>query len=233
MDEILKDEQIAKAVGRLKDDIHCFRTGVPRNGPNRYLKDNADDTEALLSSYEALQVENERLKRDNEWVRQGLRAQMREDERIKGYVDNSIAANIRREHAEAKAEALQSQLSEREGEVAELTKALTGLTCGGSEFFSRKGERFVADIKACVDYISRLRTSQHETICKEIRARREAEARANTAETALRAMGEAVERCKSLLDYAITPHLPLPQVRQHIADALATLNQPSSQLEAK
>jgi hypothetical protein len=42
-------------------------------------------------------------------------------------------------------------------ENAALTKALTGLTCGGSEFFIRKGDRYVADIPACVGYVQRAR----------------------------------------------------------------------------
>jgi len=38
-------------------------------------------------------------------------------------------------------------------ESADLTRALTSLTHGGSEFFTTKGERYVADIKACVDNV--------------------------------------------------------------------------------
>lgn len=47
-------------------------------------------------------------------------------------------------------------------ESAALTKALTGLTCGGSEFFIRKGDRFVADIDACVAWVKRRDTAAHE-----------------------------------------------------------------------
>jgi len=46
-------------------------------------------------------------------------------------------------------------------ENAALTKALTGLTCGGSEFFIRKGDRYVADIPACVGYVQRAREAAH------------------------------------------------------------------------
>ena len=46
-------------------------------------------------------------------------------------------------------------------ESAELTRALTGLTCGGSEFFIRKGGRYVADIKACVDWVRRRDRDAH------------------------------------------------------------------------
>lgn len=48
-----------------------------------------------------------------------------------------------------------------EAENEALTKALTGLTCGGSEFFSRKGDRYVADIAACVAWVRRNKTEAH------------------------------------------------------------------------
>lgn len=47
-------------------------------------------------------------------------------------------------------------------ENAALTKALTGLTCGGSEFFVRKGDRYVADIDACVAWVRRRDSNAHE-----------------------------------------------------------------------
>jgi len=47
-------------------------------------------------------------------------------------------------------------------ESADLTKALTGLTCGGSEFFIRKGDRYVADIDACVAWVRRRDSNAHE-----------------------------------------------------------------------
>jgi len=52
-------------------------------------------------------------------------------------------------------------LDELTAESAALTKALTGLTCGGSEFFVRKGDRYVADIPACVGYVKRARDDAH------------------------------------------------------------------------
>lgn len=61
-------------------------------------------------------------------------------------------------------------------EIAALTKALTGLTCSGSEFFIRKGDRYTADVPACVDYVRKTREMQHRIIVREITARREAEA---------------------------------------------------------
>jgi hypothetical protein len=57
----------------------------------------------------------------------------------------------------AKTDTVESLLAE----VHELTKALTGLTCGGSEFFSRRGERYVADIPACVEYVRRAQRDYH------------------------------------------------------------------------
>jgi hypothetical protein len=61
-------------------------------------------------------------------------------------------------------------------ESHELTKALTGLTCGGSEFFIRKGDRYIADIKACVDYVRRRDTDAHSHIVRAITGRQAAEA---------------------------------------------------------
>lgn len=54
-----------------------------------------------------------------------------------------------------------SELEEARREVDELTKALTGLTCGGSEFFIRKGDRYVADIDACVAWVRRSKQDAH------------------------------------------------------------------------
>lgn len=56
---------------------------------------------------------------------------------------------------------LERRVAELEAESAELTKALTGLTCGGSEFFLRKGTRYVADIPACVAWIERRDRDAH------------------------------------------------------------------------
>jgi hypothetical protein len=65
-------------------------------------------------------------------------------------------------------------------ESAELTKALTGLTCGGSEFFVRRGERYVADVKACVEYVRESQRKCHERWANAERKARDAEARALT-----------------------------------------------------
>ena len=42
--------------------------------------------------------------------------------------------------------------------------ALVAQTCSGSEFFIRDGDGFRVDVPACVEYIKRVRISQHETI---------------------------------------------------------------------
>lgn len=60
-------------------------------------------------------------------------------------------------------------------ESAELTKALTGLTCGGSEFFIRKGDRYVADIDACVSWVRRAKGDAHRRSLEAIKARQAAE----------------------------------------------------------
>lgn len=59
-------------------------------------------------------------------------------------------------------------IRKQEEEIAALTKALTGLTCGGSEFFTRKGDRYVADISACVEYVKRVRSDQHTRIIEAV-----------------------------------------------------------------
>lgn len=61
-----------------------------------------------------------------------------------------------------------------EAESAELTKALTGLTRGGSEYFIRKGDRFTADISACVAYVREVRAGSHRAILDAIKAKNEA-----------------------------------------------------------
>lgn len=71
----------------------------------------------------------------------------------------------------AKTDTVESLLAE----VHELTKALTGLTCGGSEFFSRRGERFVADIPACVEYVRRSQRDYHERTLRFAERARKAE----------------------------------------------------------
>lgn len=73
------------------------------------------------------------------------------------------------DHTELKRLAEQDELL---NEISALTKALTGLTCGGSEFFCRKGDRYVADVKACVEYVQRTRRDAHERWLSEAKQRR-------------------------------------------------------------
>lgn len=73
------------------------------------------------------------------------------------------------EHTELKRLAEQDELL---NEISALTKALTGLTCGGSEFFCRKGDRYVADVKACVEYVQRTSRDAHERWLSEAKQRR-------------------------------------------------------------
>lgn len=60
--------------------------------------------------------------------------------------------------------------------VHELTKALTGLTCSGSEFFLCRHGRYVADIPACLEYINRQREVAHDRAKRLVKIEREASA---------------------------------------------------------
>lgn len=71
-------------------------------------------------------------------------------------------------------------------ESAALTKALTGLTCNGSEFFIRKGDRYVADINACVSWVRRVKADAHRMTVDAIIDRKAADARAAMLLEALR-----------------------------------------------
>ena len=92
--------------------------------------------------------------------------------------DHSITSLIE------KLEGAEAKNAELLAEVEALTKALTGLTCGGSEFFIRKGDRYVADIKACLDWVRRAKNDAHRRSVVAIK-------RAQVAENALRAQSEA------------------------------------------
>lgn len=69
---------------------------------------------------------------------------------------------------------LRAELSDAWSHVHELTKALTGLTCGGSEFFIKRRGYYIADIPACVDWVRRRERIAHEQIVKLTVARKEA-----------------------------------------------------------
>lgn len=92
---------------------------------------------------------------------------------------------------EVTAASAQARIAELEAENEALTKALTGLTCGGSEFFTRKGDRYVADIKACVDWVRRAKNDAHRRSVVAIKRATAAEARADKLLDALRAVDYA------------------------------------------
>lgn len=93
--------------------------------------------------------------------------------------ERAVTVPLTAEMARALADLYLDMKAERDAlilESAELTKALTNLTCGGSEFFIRKNGRYVADIPACVDWVRRRDTSAHEHIVREVRRTKAAEA---------------------------------------------------------
>lgn len=54
----------------------------------------------------------------------------------------------------AEAEDLRRQLAEADDWIREATKAITGLTCGGSEYFTRRvRDVYRADLPFCVQHI--------------------------------------------------------------------------------
>jgi hypothetical protein len=114
------------------------------------------------------------------------------------------ASPVRVDHARArllaKADAIHALYAETiralGAESAALTKALTGLTCNGSEFFIRKGDRYTADIDACVTWVRRAKEDAHRRTVDAIRDRQAAEARA-------RALQSKVEVAEGALREAV------------------------------
>ena len=66
--------------------------------------------------------------------------------------------------------------------------------CGGSEFFVRKGRRYVADIPACVAWVRRAREEGHYGRVRVQLEAKASEARALKAEAARAEAREALER---------------------------------------
>lgn len=99
-----------------------------------------------------------------------------------GPVANEEAARELVDQVFAALQSAEARAQEAEQERDELQKALTGLTCGGSEFFVRKGDRFAADIDACVAWVRRSKEDAHRRSLEAIKARQSAEARAQAAE---------------------------------------------------
>lgn len=85
---------------------------------------------------------------------------------------------------------LRALVEKRERQLRELSIALTSLTCGGSEFFTRDGEHYWADPKACVEYARERRTSMTRMMV-------DATLRAKEAEKKLSALAQASVRTRS------------------------------------
>lgn len=94
--------------------------------------------------------------------------------------------------------ALEARVRELETESAALTKALTGLTCNGSEFFIRKGDRYVADIEACVAWITNRDRKAHRREIALVSARKAADARITDLEAHLHRANHELEVLKEL-----------------------------------
>jgi hypothetical protein len=97
-------------------------------------------------------------------------------------------------------EALSAQIKAREAEIDALTKALTGLTCGGSEFYIRKGERFVADIPACVAWVRRAKLDAHRRSVEAIKGQKKAEAQIKARDERIAALEEIVSLADELIN---------------------------------
>lgn len=70
---------------------------------------------------------------------------------------------------------LQAELAEAWEHVATLTKALTGLSGGGSEFFIRRRDRYIADAPFCLERVrdrERILHDQLKRLARELRAER-------------------------------------------------------------
>jgi hypothetical protein len=83
-------------------------------------------------------------------------------------------------------------------ECADLTKALTGLTRQGSEFFVRKGDRFTADIPACIADVRRRYEAEHAHVLSALRTGDKERARALSSEAREKEMVEALEASRGI-----------------------------------
>lgn len=95
-------------------------------------------------------------------------------------------------------------------EIGALTKALTGLTCGGSEFFIRKGDRYLADIPACIAWVRRGREDSHKNLVRALSERNAARSALSEAEGELDRMREALVECVDVLAMNEHPAFPDP-----------------------
>lgn len=107
-----------------------------------------------------------------------------------------------------------------EAECADLTKALTGLTCGGSEFFIRKGDRLVADVDACVAWVRRAKDEAYRRSIEAIRERKVAEKRAEVLEAVLHSVQRQAENSDHNLERQTDA--PLSKIRRAFRDIAQT-----------
>lgn len=102
--------------------------------------------------------------------------------------------------------ALERELMETTVIARSLTKALVQLTPGGSEYFTRHGEEYFADIEACHRVIRDRVDSGHRAKLERVDERR----RAEEAERALVASQAEVERLKEdaeRMDWLVSQHV--------------------------
>lgn len=69
-----------------------------------------------------------------------------------------------------------ARLDQLTEENERLTKGLVGLTCGGSEFFTRSGDRYITDVDACVAWVRKTRQGTHDLAIKSTARATKAEA---------------------------------------------------------
>ena len=119
-------------------------------------------------------------------------------------------------------EAQHARIAELEAESAALTRALTGLTCSGSEFFIRKGDRYVADIDACVSWVRRTKEDAHRRTVKAITEQKASQALADRYEKALDlALDVAIGQERRLIKYG-KPANELAWLIEQIRQALSS-----------
>ena len=77
----------------------------------------------------------------------------------------------------AQVSALQAEVERLRDDRHKLSVALTSLTPGGSEFFTRRGEDFIADADACVAVVQERRRSHQDAMMRAMRTATEAQER--------------------------------------------------------
>lgn len=179
-------ERLSKALDKA-DDLGIERTLFGRSGPGLIIADLRLILDALqhrgdVELADRLEAHADVLK--EAWGEEDTDALLREAStalRYRSGVEkeeqgSSVAdiATVPQEDCSTDDE-LRAEVAALKAESAELTKALTGLTCGGSEFFVRKGDRYVADIDACVEWVRRRDRGARKRSIEAIKAKRAAE----------------------------------------------------------